>query len=278
MTAREMLLYVGERLKKAGIEEYQYESRAFLEWIFGINRSDYYMNPEVLLPEEKINELEEKLSAREKRVPLQYLMGTCEFMGYSFQVDERVLIPRQDTECLVEEAISLLSDCPKPKVLDLCCGSGCIGISIKKLRPDAEVTLSDLSGDALAVAGANAKNLGAEVRLLQGDLFEKISDSFDCIVSNPPYIPSETIEGLMPEVRDYEPRMALDGTGDGLFFYKRIAKEAPSRLKPGGWLLMEIGMEQGESLCHILKGGEFAPAKVKKDLVGLDRIVTARRL
>ena len=148
------------------------------------------MNPEVVLPEEKVSELDEKLAAREKRVPLQYIMGTCEFMGYSFQVDERVLIPRQDTECLVEEAISLLANCPKPKVLDLCCGSGCIGISIKKLRPDAEVILSDLSGDALAVAGANAKNLGTEVRLLQGDLFEKISDSFDCIVSNPPYIPS----------------------------------------------------------------------------------------
>lgn len=276
MTAKEALVYIRGRLREAGIEEFEYESSLFLEWVFGMNRADYYMDPGRVLPEGKLALLEKKLEARERRIPLQYLMGSCEFMGFPFQVDERVLIPRQDTECLVEESLFWMKGKENPKILDLCTGSGCIGISIKKLQPDAQVTLSDISEGALSVAGANARNLQADIALIQGDLFENIQEEFDFIVSNPPYIPSGDIEALMPEVRDYEPRLALDGAGDGLFVYRRIAKEAPGYLKKGGMLLFEIGMEQGESLRRILSEEGFHDIKVKKDLAGLDRIVTAR--
>lgn len=283
MTARETLDRIRVSLKEAGIEEFEYESWIFLEWIFGIRRADYYMDPNGMLNPEKEAFLEEVLAKRIRRVPLQYLMGSCEFMGYPFFVDERVLIPRQDTECLVEKAVELIRDSQRngkeaPQVLDLCTGSGCIGISIKKLCPKAVVTLSDVSEGALEVAGRNAEALEAEVSLIQSDLFEKIRGKYDYIISNPPYIPTKVIEGLMPEVRDYEPHLALDGTADGLFFYRKIVQEAEKYLKEGGVLLFEIGQEQGADLTEIMEKQGFAQIKIWKDLAGLDRVVMGRRL
>ena len=283
MTARETLDRIRVSLKEAGIEEFEYESWIFLEWIFGIRRADYYMDPNGMLNPEKEAFLEEVLDKRIRRVPLQYLMGSCEFMGYPFFVDERVLIPRQDTECLVEKAVELIRDSQRngkeaPQVLDLCTGSGCIGISIKKLCPKAVVTLSDVSEGALEVADRNADALEAEVSLLQSDLFENIEGRFDYIISNPPYIPTKVIEGLMPEVRDYEPHLALDGTADGLFFYRKIVKEAERYLKEDGVLLFEIGQEQGADLTEIMEKQGFAQIKIWKDLAGLDRVVMGRRL
>lgn len=283
MTARETLDRIRVSLKEAGIEEFEYESWIFLEWIFGIRRADYYMDPNGMLNPEKEAFLEEVLDKRIRRVPLQYLMGSCEFMGYPFFVDERVLIPRQDTECLVEKAVELIRDSQRngkeaPQVLDLCTGSGCIGISIKKLCPKAVVTLSDVSEGALEVAARNADALEAEVSLIQSDLFEKIRGKYDYIISNPPYIPTKVIEGLMPEVRDYEPHLALDGTADGLFFYRKIVQEAEKYLKEGGVLLFEIGQEQGADLTEIMEKQGFAQIKIWKDLAGLDRVVMGRRL
>ena len=291
MTIREVLINIRERLQNAGIEDFEYESWAFLDWKLHIDRAEFYMNPNGEVKEELLAELESVLKQREQRVPLQYLMGECEFMGYDFYVDERVLIPRQDTECLVELAVEDIRNrktqnrCEsnntadqkneqKVKVLDLCTGSGCIGISGAKLCPDTEVTLADISEGALSVAKKNAQNLDAGVTLIKGNLFENIEGRFDYILSNPPYIPSEVIEGLMPEVKEHEPRLALDGEADGLSFYREIINEAPDYLNPDGRIYFEIGAEQGEDLTHLMNERGFSEVKVHKDLAGLDRIVT----
>ncbi len=280
MTRQEIREEIKDRLQKVGIEDFEYESWIFLEWMLGVDRGEYLMDPRKEVPPESCHQLEEMLVQREKRAPLQYLMGTCEFMGYPFKVDERVLIPRQDTECLVELAAAYIQrekEKKRLRILDLCTGSGCIGISIQLLCPETEVVLSDLSADALEVAGENARTLGAEVVLKQGDLFSSVEGKFDYILSNPPYIPTEVIRGLMPEVREYEPEMALDGAADGLYFYRKIIKEAGQYLNPGGFVLFEIGQEQGEDLRKLFHDGGFVETEIKKDLAGLDRIAVGRK-
>mgnify|MGYP005805112225 FL=1 len=280
MTVKEVREKIQKRLQKAGIEDFKYEVWMLLEWKLGIGRAEYFMDSDREIPDKAWMSLNEVLRERERRVPLQYLMGSCEFMGYTFEVDERVLIPRQDTECLVELAVEkirqTLREQASCQVLDLCTGSGCIGISVKLLCPEAEVTLSDVSEGALDVAKKNAWNLGASVRTIESDLFENIQGSYDYILSNPPYIPSRVIEGLMPEVREFEPRIALDGTEDGLYFYRAIAEDAVGYLRPGGWLIFEIGQEQGEDLLSILREQGFENTEIKKDLAGLDRIAVGR--
>ena len=277
VTRKEIRAETARRLREAGIEEYEYETWVLLEWKLGVDRAEYFMDPDAEVPQEQWNDLDAALRKRERRIPLQYLMGSCEFMGYSFAVDERVLIPRQDTECLVELAVEQMRRSPEPcRVLDLCTGSGCIGVSVKLLCPQAQVVLSDVSEGALAVAGENARRLGAPAELVQGDLFENVQGTFDYILSNPPYIPSKVIDGLMPEVRDHEPRLALDGTEDGLHFYRRIVREATKRLRPGGRLLFEIGQEQGEALLSLLQEAGYEETAIRQDLAGLDRIAVGR--
>lgn len=273
MTRQEILKQLRERLAKAGIESAEYESRALLEWVLEIDRSEYYMDPAA--PVEK--EAEEKLfcvcALREKRIPLQYIMGEAEFMGYSFLVNSHVLIPRQDTECLVELAVSLMGD-SHGQVLDLCCGSGCIGISVKKICKNTQVTLSDISGEALAVAAENVKRLDADVSVVRSDLFEELKgNTYDYILSNPPYIKSKVVEELMPEVKDYEPRLALDGMEDGLYYYRRIIEQSFEFLNDKGRLLFEIGADQGEEVAGLMRRQGFKNVEIKQDLAGLDRIV-----
>lgn len=320
IAAKDLLSELRERLSGAGIEEAVAESYLFLEWICGIDKAGFFADPDAGVPADKVRRLWEMVDKRTMRVPLQYLMESCEFMGCPFYVDERVLIPRQDTECLVELALEKLSQQISQKsvedvesiftqkqqfiiedqnlvadntnsaignqriaaarknltVLDLCTGSGCIGLSVKKYFPQAEVTLADLSGDALDVARYNAGALGLDVRFVQGDLFENIAGRFYMILSNPPYIASDEIEVLMPEVREYEPRMALDGEADGLAFYRRIVREAGDYLYPGGWLMFEIGMDQGESLRELLGEAGYIDIEIRKDLAGLDRMALGR--
>lgn len=279
ITAKDLLFALRKRLSEAGIDEAVAESYLFLEWICGIDKAAFFADPDAGIPADKVKRLWEMVDKRVKRVPLQYLMESCEFMGCSFYVDERVLIPRQDTECLVELALGKLAGLQEQKsaaVLDLCTGSGCIGLSVKKYCPQAGVTLSDLSGDALAVARYNASALGLGVRFVQGDLFEHITGRFHMILSNPPYIASDEIELLMPEVRDHEPRMALDGEADGLAFYRRIVREAGDYLFPGGWLMFEIGMDQGEALRELLFEAGYIDIEIRKDLAGLDRMAMGR--
>ena len=277
VTRKEIREETARRLRDAGLEDFEYETWMLLEWKLGVDRTEYFMCPDAEVPRERQEALESMLREREKRIPLQYLMGNCEFMGYSFSVDERVLIPRQDTECLVELAVDQMRQSPEPcRVLDLCTGSGCIGVSVKLLCPQAQVVLSDVSEGALAVAAENARRLGVPVDVVQGDLFENVQGTFDYILSNPPYIPSEVIDGLMPEVRDHEPRLALDGTADGLHFYRRIIREATGYLRSGGRLLFEIGQEQGAALLALLQEAGYAETEIRQDLAGNDRIAVGR--
>lgn len=209
-------------------------------------------------------------------------------MGYDFYVDENVLVPRQDTEVLVEEALEILKSVDAPKILDMCTGSGCILLSILKELPGAEGTGVDLSEAALEVAKRNAQNLQTGDRafftksdLFSGDYFTQNSGKdlpeYDMLISNPPYIATDEISKLMDEVRLHDPYMALDGKEDGLYFYREITARCGRYLKPGGWLLYEIGHDQGKAVPEIMKQAGFVHIQVKKDLAGLDRVVLGQK-
>ena len=262
MTLREAVREGAARLEKAGVPEAELDAWYLLEWTAGVSRSHYLAYPTEALTEEQERRFLDALALREQRIPLQHITGEQEFMGLSFLVNDQVLVPRQDTELLVEEALKYLK--PGMRFLDLCTGSGCILLSLLHYCPGAEGIGADLSPGALGMAEKNRDRLGLPARLVQSDLFEKIEGSFDLIVSNPPYIPSGAIPGLMEEVRTHEPLMALDGHEDGLYFYRRLAKESPRYLKDGGRLCLEIGFDQGE-------------IEVVRDLAGLDRVVKARK-
>ncbi len=279
MTRRELREIMRTRLIGAGIEDVESEIFLLFAWKPGISRADYFTHPEAQVPREAWEEIDRVLKERERRVPLQYLMGTASFMGYSFYVDERVLTPRQDTECLVElaaEAIRKESGSRAPAVLDLCTGSGCIGISLKLLCPEIQCTLTDVSSDALCVAKKNAAALGASVSVLKSDLFALVPGTYDFIVSNPPYIRIDERETLMPEVRLYEPPEALYAREDGLYFYREITAQCGRFLRPGGRILFEIGQDQGEAVRALLEEAGFSSTEIKKDLAGQDRVVSGR--
>ena len=275
MTLLEACLYGEKRLKEAGVPEAKLNAWLLLEYASGCTRSHYLAYQEEVLPAEAERQFLEATERRSKREPLQYITGIQEFMGHSFLVSDQVLIPRQDTELLVEEALKYLK--PGMKFLDMCTGSGCILLSILKGCPGVIGVGSDISAGALKVAQKNQERLEQEAVLLQSDLFEKIEGSFDLIVSNPPYIRSGEIPKLMEEVRDFEPVSALDGREDGLYFYRRIAEESSAYLKAGGRLYLEIGYDQGALVSELLGEQGFCEIEVKKDLAGLDRVVKGRR-
>ena len=271
MNYGEALKSGAEYLRSREIADAEYDAWYLMEFAGHISRAEYLLRRMEKMPKEVYIRYEELLRERGKRIPLQHLTGEQEFMGLSFTVNDRVLIPRQDTELLAEEALKRLR--PGARVLDLCTGSGCIAISLKKIRPDLDVTASDLSGQALEIARENAKRLMTDIDFVQSDLLEELSGTFDMIVSNPPYIPTKTIDTLMEEVRFHDPKMALDGGADGLFFYRRIIAESKSHLTRGGWLIFEIGHDQGETVSHMMMEGSYTGVRVIKDLSGLDRVV-----
>ena len=258
-----------------GIEEAATDAWLLLEEVFQISRSWYFAHSDTEAEEQKARRYESLLEQRGQRIPLQHLTGKTWFYGLPFTVNEHVLIPRQDTEILVEEALKYLK--PGMRVLDLCTGSGCILLSLLHFCPEAEGTGADLSRGALETAGRNCERLGIQAEFVQGDLFENIEGTFDLIVSNPPYIRRAEIQELMEEVRCREPYMALDGHEDGLYFYRRIAEEAPRYLKPGGLLCLEIGFDQAESVSGLLRDRGFDEIETVRDLAGLDRVVRGRR-
>lgn len=281
MTYREALTAGTEVLQLAGIEEAALDGWYLLEYVCHITRSEFYLKENETLSEEDQLHYENAVKKRASRVPLQYILGTQEFMGLTFAVNSNVLIPRQDTETLVELA---LTEIPREvgednqadfSVLDLCTGSGCIAVSIKKNRPEVRMTASDASKQALLVAKENAKANETEMVFVRSDLFDNLNEAFDMIISNPPYIRTAEIPTLQAEVAEFEPVTALDGHEDGLYFYRRIASEAPSYLKEGGRLLMEIGNDQGESVKGLLEKEGFTDIRIKQDLAGLDRVVIA---
>ncbi len=280
----EALLKEGQEiLEAAGIEEAGLDAWLLLEYESGKNRAYYFAHSKEEAEEGIKAPYMEKIRKRSQHIPLQHLTHQGHFMGYEFYVDETVLVPRQDTEILVEEALSLIKNTESPQILDMCTGSGCILLSLLLEREDAKGTGADLSEKALSVAEKNRETYRLETRaeLIKSDLFQNAyfeakKESFDIIVSNPPYIPTEEIEELQAEVRFHDPFMALDGKEDGLYFYRKIVENAGNYLKPGGFLVCEIGCSQGEDVKEMFESCGFLDVKVIKDLAGLDRVVRGK--
>lgn len=271
MRYREALAEGTAVLEKAQIDTARLDAWYLLEHVCHITRQYYYLHDEERLKEDEQQEYELAIRKRAERVPLQYITGEQEFMGMTFKVNPSVLIPRQDTEILVEEILKLCK--PEDRVLDLCTGSGCIIISMVRNLPSLEAYAGDISRQAINVAKENAKLNQTAVVFEKSNLFETFSGKFDIIVSNPPYIPSAEIPKLMPEVRDFEPHEALDGLEDGLFFYRKIVAGSVEYLADNGILCMEIGYDQGPAVTEMMKQFGFLDITVTKDLAGLDRVI-----
>lgn len=303
MTYRELYERGKEALAFAGIGEAELDARLLLEFVCGTSRNDLLAHGDGEVESEKQAAYETLIGERRKRIPLQYLTGVQNFMGLEFFVDRNVLIPRQDTEILAEEVLRNLHD--GMAVLDMCTGSGCILISLLHYSNNCRGVGADISEEALVMARRNAERLlgaaaseggqqgffgpkileekpGEEaitdrIRFIKSDLYEQISDKFDIIVSNPPYICSEVIDTLMPEVREYEPRSALDGGKDGLYFYRRIIEGSKKHLFGGGMLFLEVGYDQRESVTTLMEQAGFLEIHAVKDYSGLDRVVYGTR-
>lgn len=283
MTLKDTYTDGKQRLEQAGVPEADLDAWYLLEYVTGISRAAFYADPDREVPKAQKEQYEDCLKKRIRRIPLQHITGEQEFMGLNFRVNEHVLIPRQDTETLVEQALDLLKAKAAPRAegkyrfLDMCTGSGCILLSMLfHARYPATGIGADISEKALAVARDNADALGMKADFIQGDLFENIKGMFSMILSNPPYIPSAAIETLQEEVRLHDPREALDGKEDGLYFYRRIVKESREYLLAGGYLLLEIGHDQAEEVSGLMHQAGYSDVRVKKDLAGLDRVVHGR--
>ncbi len=261
-------------LEEAGVPEPRANAWYLFSHCFHMDRSRFFLHRDEYADVHCIKEYKESLARRSERVPLEHIIQGTEFMGLPFYVNRHVLVPRQDTECVVEEALKY---CAGKSVLDLCTGSGCIGISLAVLGNCREVTLADISSEALEVAKRNAKENDVDVTFVESDLFSRITGRYDLIVSNPPYIASGEIPGLMPEVRDYDPLLALDGGEDGLLFYRKIIQESCYYLTEEGQLCFEIGCGQGNSVRELMEQQGFVQVEIRQDLAGLDRVVLGRR-
>lgn len=259
------------------------DAELILCWIYGWDRIQIILKADTDMQEDDEIRYAELIEQRRGGKPVQYIVQSQEFMGLSFLVDERVLIPRGDTEILVEEVIKYFKGIHAPRILDVCTGSGAIAISLARFLENSDVVGTDISEDALDVARENSRSLKVSERIqwLKGDLYEALGDDatpFDAIISNPPYISPIVIEELEPNVRDYEPRGALDGGVDGLEFYPVLIAGSLCRLKQNGLLAFEIGWDQGEAVTELIRNsGAFHEPKVIKDLAGKDRVVLAMR-
>ncbi len=273
MTYGELAQMGKERLLCAGIAEAEEDSWLLLSFAGDMDRGQYYLKREQEAPGRCELAYRKMIEKRTHRIPLQYITGQQEFMGISFAVNEHVLVPRQDTECLVEAALPYVRG---KRALDMCTGSGCIAISLAILGKTAFCCGADLSEEALEVARQNGERLHADVAFLCSNLFEKIEGYYDVIVANPPYIPDGVMESLMPEVRRYEPAMALSGGKDGLFFYRQITAQAKEYLKAGGYLFYEIGHDQRKAVVEILEKEGYTGISCKKDYAQNDRVVFGR--
>lgn len=260
-----------DRLEKAGIQEAALDARLLLEEVCRTDRNTLLVHGDRAVTEEEETQFRIFIERRSTHEPLQQITGWQEFMGLRFSVTEDVLVPRQDTETLVEEVMRYLRD--GMEILDVCTGSGCILLSLLWYSNGCRGVGCDISEKALAVAGQNAKELGISAQFIQSDLFESIEGRFEYIVSNPPYIRKDMIPTLMEEVRDHEPLIALDGGEDGLDFYRKITREATEHLYSGGMLFFEIGYDQGEAVKLLMEEEGYEEVTVSQDLAGLDRVV-----
>lgn len=267
-----------EILSSENIPDAKIDARLLLEYACKTDRNALFLRGDMDVSKENEKLYLDLISKRKKHIPLQHLTGEQEFMGLTFKVNEYVLIPRQDTECLVEIVLKNLHD--GMRILDMCTGSGCILISLLHYSNDCQGVGVDLSVEALDVARLNAVTLGnngiaesLDVTFVQSDLFEKVEGKFDIIVSNPPYIKTKVIETLMPEVKDFEPMIALDGLEDGLHFYRKIILDAKQFLNRGGQLFFEIGYDQGKEVGELMRKAGYVDVEISQDLAGLDRVV-----
>lgn len=275
MTHRQILDMATKKLLEAGVTEAQNDAFVLWQEAFGLNRTGYLINADKEADSNLYPKYMMLINRRCTRMPLQYITGKAYFMGLELKVTPAVLIPRFDTEILVEEVLKYVD--AESTVLDMCTGSGCIAVSIASLSK-ATVTGVDISQEALEIAKGNAEhNQVSTVEFLESDMFQNVTGTFDVIVSNPPYIPSKDVLELMPEVKEHEPMMALDGSEDGLFFYRILAEQAADFLNPEGLLIMEIGYNQAEDVKNLLANNNFIGIRVIKDLAGHDRVVCGWR-
>lgn len=275
-----------ERLRQADIPEADSDIRLFAMDVAGCTYSTLILRMAEDATEEQAQKLHAYVTERMTHKPCQYILGTQEFMGMEFATAPEVLIPRPETELLVEQACERLKKLIEKRrkqtgdrelrVLDMCCGSGCIGISVAKLVPAVAVDLADISDAAITLTKKNRERLQADCMVIQTDLFAQIEEKYDMIISNPPYIRTEEIPKLMAEVRDFEPHLALDGKEDGLYFYDKIIREAREYLYEDGYILFEIGQDQLDAVRGFLVENGYVDIEGMKDYAGLDRIVTAR--
>lgn len=278
MTPKQALLEVKKQLEQAGVEDAAFDASCLLEYVAG---KDWRWAVDTLSPEQ-CQQLEQLAARRAKREPLQYLLGQWPFLDFELKVGPGVLIPRSDTERLCELAAERLTDIPEPKVLDLCAGSGCVGLGICSLVPTAQVTCLEKSPLALEYLTHNcAHALGEQgANPVEGDVFQFQTQlqpqQWDCIVSNPPYISAQEMKELEPELA-FEPEMALEAEEQGLAFYQHIIPAYRFSLKPGGWMAVEIGYQQGNSVADLFVRAGYEQVQVHPDLAGLDRVVMARR-
>lgn len=285
MKIRELLTSGSRMLQDREVDNGVNEAKYLLEWAMNQDYSYLLLHLDAEVSPEAEKRYQDAICRRQQHVPLQQITGCQEFMGYPFYVNEHVLIPRQDTEILVETVWKRMLEDQRQtdwKVLDLCCGSGCIGLSLYKLYKEKQpgksirLTLADISPEALQVTERNRQQLEVPAELIESDLFDTIKDRFSIIVSNPPYIPTHVIEELMPEVRDHEPHLALDGDSDGLRYYRRITEAARNYLEDEGYLYYEIGYDQAQDVREILVDAGYDQIEIIQDLAGLDRVVLGR--
>lgn len=271
MNYKEAYVFGLKELENENITDAQYDARCLLEYICNTTHSDLLIHGDRVLSEKERTDYINLVNKRRKHIPLQYITGTQEFMGLEFAVSPSVLIPRQDTEILVEEVMKNIHD--GMRILDMCTGSGCILLSLLHYSNNCVGVGVDISYDAIKVAEENAFKLGIKADFIQSDLFSEVEGKFDIIVSNPPYIRSSVIPTLMNEVKDNEPMLALDGNEDGVFFYRRIIKRAKKYLNRGGQLFFEIGYDQSGEVENFMKQEGYVEVSTLQDFAGLDRVV-----
>ena len=289
-TVIKALTWAETYLKRFKIPEAKIDAEYLLSHILKCKRQELYLNPDTQLTNQEINTFKGFIQKRSKREPLQYIIGEEEFRGLVFKVTRDVLIPRPETELLVEEAVSLISNlqtpAPKqPTIIDLCTGSGCIAVSIAKEIEECRVYATDISEKALAIAKENAKRHSVENRIsfLQGSFLEPLKGKglegkIDIMLSNPPYVSKKDMKKLQPEIKEYEPPLALYGGEDGLDSYRTIIPEALTYLKNGGYLILEIGYGQAEGVKELFgKNLAYGEIEIIKDLSGIERVVKAKR-
>lgn len=274
-TIRKVLDWTKGYLADKGVENARLEAEWMLAAVTNHDRVGLYVNFDQPLTDVELVAYRGMVARRAKREPLQHILGTQEFCGLDFEVSSACLIPRHDTEVLVNEAVRLAPE--SRSILDIGVGSGCIAIALAKALPNATVNGVERSPETLELAQRNADRHGARITLFEGSLFEPFRDErFDLIVSNPPYIPTADLEALQPEVRDYEPRGALDGGTDGLDYYRLIVPAAPQHLNPGGWLMVELGIGQAPAVIELFESAGFSQIFTARDSQQIERVVGGR--